>query len=103
MQRAALAVEEAADASGGDPTDTSLEAAFGAAMEKALASPKQPPLSALQQRVLESAKVVAWAYVGGMTELSFLANRGLQVRHSPRYRLSRTDSRLHTVSGRMRY
>ena len=60
-----------------DPDDEPLGQAFDVAMEQILRERISPPLTELQSRVLESAKVVSWAYVGGMPELSFLANRGL--------------------------
>eukprot|EP01045_Picozoa_sp_COSAG04_P003167 COSAG04_NODE_127_length_24502_cov_31.657583_1_plen_1153_part_00 len=60
-----------------DPDDSPLNVAFDAAMRQVLAVGDTLPLTRLQTRVLESAKVVSWAYVGGMPDLSFLANRGL--------------------------
>ena len=60
------------------PEDSTLESAFETAIDWVMRQPGQSPLSPLQARILESAKVVAWAYVGGMTQLGFLANRGLQ-------------------------
>ena len=60
-----------------DPDDSPLNVAFDAAMRQVLAAGDTLPLTRLQTRVLESAKVVSWAYVGGMPDLSFLANRGL--------------------------
>ncbi len=60
-----------------DPDDHPLANAFEVALDQILKLDVRRPLTELQKRVLESAKVVSWAYVGGMSELSFLANRGL--------------------------
>ena len=48
-----------------EPEDSTLESAFETAIDWVMRQPGQSPLSPLQARILESAKVVAWAYVGG--------------------------------------
>ena len=77
MRKNARKIEAEHADSDGDPDDAPLANAFDVAMQQILKDHISPPLTQLQTRVLESAKVVSWAYVGGMSELSFLANRGL--------------------------
>ena len=79
MRQNAREIEAQHASAGGDedPDDQPLANAFEVALDQVMKADIGKPLTDVQMRVLESAKVVSWAYVGGMSELSFLANRGL--------------------------